>query len=166
MDAFTTLVLVPDDTPDVTAAVRRLLDPYYLWHEAPPHKQYLDVPVLQSMAAQYGLPVTDLAALAAALRKQYGSDQWSVDEEGPFSVTTQNPRGKYENWGFDPESDIWSVSSIPITMFFTGPQSTTLRCIHPTAVVTPDGRWHNLDAGGESTEAQQATIHKRASHLI
>jgi hypothetical protein len=166
MGSFTILVLVPRDATDVAAAVEYLLEPYYMWHQAPPHKHYIDSETVQSLAAQYGLPATDLGTIAAALREQYRSDdQWS-DEEGLYFVTTANPQGKWEHWGFDPESDIWPASAIPSSMVFTGPKSKTVRNIHPTAVVTPDRQWHDLGDAAEPSTGQRMAVPQRAYDLI
>ncbi len=157
---FLTLVLLPPEVPleedAVYDAIERLLGPYYVELEGPTRREYYDARAIENLAARYCVRPSNLAKIAAKLRKDLGVD-CGVDERGVYYITNLNPNGKYDYWTLhNLEADVWRARNMP-------------RDLLPSAVVTPDGQWR--DTGEEEwyrdlTPTEKQAVGQRAYALI
>lgn len=160
---FGVVVLVSPDVTDIDAAVERALEPYWVERHEPPRKEYLSPAQRRDLAAIYRigwLRGWSARAFARALEKKVGA-ACGVDENGLWWTSTANSRGRWDYWVIDrPEEHIRPVREAPEEW-------------SPTAVLTPDGRWHEFEnryglpaAEQELRRAQaQALIHQYPEHL-
>ena len=157
---FLTIVLLPQEVPleenAVFEALAHLLKPYYSELEGPKRKEYYDARGIRNLAARYWVRPSDLPKIAAKLRKELGGD-YGVDERGLYYITNLNPNGKYDYWTLRSiEEDVWFVRDMP-------------RDRLPSAVVTPDGQWHDTGEekwGRDLTASERQAIGRRAYTLI
>ena len=91
---FSTFVIIgKHDDPE--NAVARSLEPFDDAFETEPYRDYLDSSDISYMAEHYGIPATDLHALAAKMEDWRGSTG-GVDPRGLYAITTYNPDGKWD----------------------------------------------------------------------
>lgn len=157
---FLTVVLLHQEVPlEETAlqeAIYRLLEPYFLELQAPTHKEYYSARAIQNLATRYCVRAANLPKIAAKLRKDVGVE-CGVDERGLYYISDLNPDGKYDYWTLHSiEKHVWLVRDMP-------------RDLLPSAVVTPDGHWH--ETGEEKwdwqlTERERQDIWQRAYALL
>jgi hypothetical protein len=157
---FLTIVLIPQTVPQedgaLYAALEQLIKPYDSNIEGPMRKEYYTARAIQKLAASYCVRATNLPKIAAKLRKDLGV-VCGADEKGLYYFTKLNPAGKYDYWTLHPIAEHgWLVRDMP-------------RDLLPSAVVTPDGRWH--DTGEEKwdkdlTAAEREVIRERVYALV
>lgn len=134
---FWAIALLPPETADVQMAVARLIAPYDQALPAPPYKKYLSEQAVKGHASRLGVPPRDLQSLAARLNAHFGATlrlttHLQADALGIYVLADTNPNGKYKRWSLNSlADDVWPVSALP-------------RDLTPHAVITPDGRWHEL----------------------
>jgi hypothetical protein len=149
---FEVVVLLPQDTQDVVAAVTRVMDPYNVEHEVPPYKEYVEAEGVVRLAAAFRLPIPDPEAVAAEIIAQ--GDEAGVDDGGLYWITTCNPRGQWDGWMLhDQRDDVQPVLALP-------------RGLQVYDVVTPDGVWHDFEYGWDWPEDRKADSRRRARELI
>lgn len=169
---FGAVVLIPEETPvtedAITDAVEHLLEPYYIEREGLERKEYFTADEIRFLTRQFWLRPKSLPKLAETLRRKWGMD-CGVDEDGLYHITALNPEGKFDYFALFSGEDVienrveariqesvWPVTDIP-------------RDLAPSAVVTPDGAWH--DTGSEKwawqlSRSEQDTIRARAYAII
>ena len=156
---FLSVVLIPADTPlteeDVRDAVWRLLEPYYVERESLQHKEYFTAEEIRFIREQFWLPPKSLSKLAEKLRRRWDMD-CGVDEGGLYAITTLNPDGKYDWFTLLGLEFLWLASHMP-------------RDLQPSAVITPDGEWHDMEIENwdwQLTDYERAAIGARAYSVI
>lgn len=157
---FLTIALLPQTVPleaaVLYAAIEQLIEPYDLNIEGPIRKEYYEAHAIENLAARYCVRKTNLPKIASKLRKDFGVN-CGVDEQGLYYFTNLNPAGKYDYWTLHPMAEHgWPVREMPQDLL-------------PSAVVTPDGQWH--DMGEERwvrdlTAAEREAIRERVYALI
>src|SRR5260370_38765802 len=91
-------------------------------------REYYGARAIENLAARYCVPPSNLAKIAAKLRKDLGV-HCGVDERGAYYITNLNPNGKYDYWTLHNfEADVWRARNIPPDRL-------------PSAMVTTDGQW-------------------------
>lgn len=151
------VVLVPADTEDVLQAVTHILSFSDSNKEVEPHKCYRNNKFIEMDAEEYGIPVTDLAAIAARLNEEHELI-YVVDEYGIFYITTFNYQRCWDYWKIGGRWDgvIQGKSRNTKGRSNYGPEHEQLQyniCpvselpadVLPEVVVTPDGRWHEME---------------------
>lgn len=141
---FWPIALIPKSVPltedAIWEAIIPLLEPYYIEREGPARKEYFSPKETENLRRKIRQPINSLPELAANLRQEWGLD-CDVDEGGLYQMTTRNPNGKYEWFALPGMEYIWSVSEIP-------------RDLQPSAVITPDGEWHETGIGNGKLDDQ------------
>ena len=143
---FSTFVIIGrHDDPE--AAVSQALEPFYQGLEVEPYRDYLDASDIKHMAEHYGIPASDLPALAAKM-EDWRCGEGGLDAHGLYAVTTCNPDGKWDwyeiggRWnGYIPGSRRNVISARAIH------RSRRLRRCLPCYLLTPDGRWLEQEDG-------------------
>ena len=157
---FLTIVVVPDETSDVVAAVTGLMEPYNVENVERPvaaRKEYVPQENLDSLVevyAPYGLKRDDADAVVTQLEEDTGFT-CGHDEDGYWWLTTDNPQGKWDGWRLQSlHDDSWlATESLPEQLF-------------PSAIVTPDSIWHDLGARWDMNEEQAQALRARAAELL
>lgn len=153
-----TIVLIPADTQDIKAAVNALLERFSDEKRVEAYKGYVKGQKLQQMAEFYGLPETDLPALASHLKGYYGADEAGVDEGGLYYISTRNPQGRWDYWVIGGRWDgvIQGKSRNTKGRSNYGPEHEQLQyniCpvrelpadVLPEWILTPDGKWYEQE---------------------
>lgn len=157
---FFTIVLLP---PTVSleggalyAAIDQLIEPYDLNIEGPMRKEYYTAHAIQNLATRYCVRATNLPKIAAKVRKDLGVS-CEVDEKGLYYFTNLNPAGKYDYWMLHPMAEHgWPVRDMP-------------RDLLASAVVTPDGQWHDTGEviwDRDLTAAERVAVRERMHALV
>jgi hypothetical protein len=156
---FWPVVLIPAETPiteeDVWDAVWRLLEPYCVEREGAQRKEYFTAEEIRFIRGQFWLPPKSLPKLAEKLRRGWDMD-CGVDEDGLYSMTTLNPDGKYDWFTVPGLEFVWPASHMP-------------RDLQPSAVITLDGEWHDMEIekwDWQLTDYERAAIRTRAYSII
>jgi hypothetical protein len=153
---FTTVVLLPPDTPDSMAAVTRLMSPYDTKHEEAAYKQYVDAGEAARLAAHFGAhghPVATLEELATTMTELTG-DETGVEDGRLFWITTANPQGHWDGWMLHSlQEDVWPVPTMPRDLRFFD-------------VVTPDGHWHEFGWKWDLPDEEKAEVYRHAYALV
>lgn len=154
---FLTLVLVPNETQDILAAVTRLMAPYDVERSVPARKEYVphdELDYLLEVYEPYGLRREDVDAVVAALQEDTGF-VCGYDAGGFWYMTTDNPEGQWGGWRLQNLQDSSWPSTTPL------PEG-----LYPAAVVTPDGAWHDISAGWNLTNESQVALRARIADLL
>lgn len=159
---FLTVVLLPQEVPHeedtIYEALHHLLEPYYseLESEGLTHKEYYDARAIANLAARYCVWSSNLPKIAAKLRQDWGAD-CGVDEQGLYYLTNLNPNRKVDYWTLrNVDTDVWLARTMP-------------RDLLPSAVVTPDGQWHDTGekwSPRDLTASERQAVSQRAYALI
>lgn len=159
---FLTVVVLPQEVPHeedtIYSTLDHLLDPYYseLEPDGPMHKEYYDAHAIANFAAHYCVRPSNLPKIAAKLRNEWGAD-YGVDEGGLYVLTNLNPNRKLDYWILHNfETDVRRARDMP-------------RDLLPSAVVTPDGQWHDMGEEWSSrdlTASERQAVGQRAYALI
>ncbi len=162
MTCFTALIIIQPSTVNVKSKVGELLLPYDSQTEVEPYKEYLaseelveKINYLESLsqaeidkiAKEWGVEANNLEILAKFELEWFPELIDGVDEKGEYRMITFNPNGKWDWYRFLDVESTASGLSIPLQL--------TVKEIPefiPYAVVTPDGKWHELgeEAGLEA----------------
>ncbi|HEY7358119.1 MAG TPA: hypothetical protein VH590_16680 [Ktedonobacterales bacterium] len=174
MHAFA-VVLVPAGTEDVLQAVTHILSFSDSNKEVEPHKVYLSNDLLRIWSEMYGIPITDLSDLAERMNEE-SKTIYEIDKGGIFCITTSNYQGQWDYWviggrwdgviqgksrntkgrsNYGPEHEQWQYNICPVSGLHAD--------VLPVVVVTPDGRWHemecqSLDPTDEEAERWRAIL--------
>lgn len=155
---FSALVLIPPDTNNIKAKVEEILHPYYSELEVEPYKEYLtedkiteEIEYLATLtpeeikkiAADWEIPSHDLTTLAKMeLGNKLGwfeEEADGIDSIGLYKMTTINPQGKWDYYRFIETEPLDSGTAITYPC-----RVADLPKVVPYAIVTPNGRWHEL----------------------
>jgi hypothetical protein len=90
------LVLVPPSTEDIDEKVAELIEPYSKWIKLP-HKEYLRQWEIDQVRWRHHLPGDALEQIVGKI-KEAGDEEVRLDEKGIYSITTHNPRGRWDGW--------------------------------------------------------------------
>jgi hypothetical protein len=145
-------------------AVAQALEPFDEGLEVEPYRDYLNQSNIDQMAGHYGIPATDLAALADKMEDWRGC-QGDVDARGLYALTTYNPDAKWDwceiggRWDrYIPGSRRNVISARALRQF------RHLRTHLPYYLLTPNGRWlerqGGLLFGPPATAAQRRAVHR------
>ena len=157
---FSTFVIIGrHDDPE--SAVARTLQPFDEESEVAPYRDYLDSADISRMAEHYGIPATDLRALAAKMNDWRGCTG-GVDRRGLYAIATYNPNGKWDwyeiggRWdGSIPRSHDNVISTRALC------RSPRLQACLPYYLVTPDGDWRECE-GAPAFGTPQSEADKQA----
>jgi hypothetical protein len=162
---FGAIVLIPQETDlaedALMDAIEFLLEPYCAELEGPERKEYLSTETIEHLTRQFfWVQPKTLARLAAKLRKRWGL-HCGVDAGGLYHFTNLNPNSMYDYWtvvGLEGhvEDHVWRVPEMP-------------RDLSPSAVVTPDGQWHETGIekwAWDITKAEEQAIRQRVYALV
>lgn len=155
MTHFTALVILPPDTINTQDKVAELLNPYYSELEVEPYKEYLDREQLQAemerlstlskqdidkLAAEYELSSENVIENLAKINLDwYEEDVAGTDQNGEYQITTYNPQSKWDWYSFIEAEPREAEPPISYPC-----KIADLPDIIPYAVITPDGKWHEL----------------------
>ncbi|BAZ19039.1 hypothetical protein NIES4071_109240 (plasmid) [Calothrix sp. NIES-4071] len=158
MTKFKALVILPQDTDNISEKVAELLNPYYSELEVEPYKEYLNQAQLQAemqrlstfskedienLVAEYEVSGENLIENLALINLDwYEEDIAGVDEHGSYRITTVNPKGKFD-WYSIIEAEPRELE-VPISYPC---RVADLPDIVPYALITPDSQWY--EAGTE-----------------
>jgi len=162
MTCFRYLIIIHPSTVDVKSKVEKILLPYNSYIEVEPYKNYwtseeLDEKInyLQSLsqveinkiAKDCGVEANNLEILAKFELEWFPELIDGVDEKGEYRMITLNPNGKWDWYRFLDVETTASGLSIPLKLTVNEIPEFILY-----AVVTPDGKWHELgeEAGVEA----------------
>lgn len=150
---FYVFVVVPSNTEDVVATVTRLMEPYELYREVPLHKEFVPEHEIQEVVTTFGVDAGDLEAVMAGLRDESGFE-CGIESGRIYWMTTDNPQGQWDSWRLRSlRDDVWPVSVIPKDHV-------------PSAIVTPDGVWHDLGDKWNMAEDEKIDVWKKAEALL
>lgn len=154
---FLTLVVMPDETSDVVAAVTGLMEPYNVERPVAARKEYVpqeELDYLVEVYAPYGLKRDDVDTVVTQLEEDSGFT-CGHDDGGYWWMTTDNPQSKWDGWRLQSlQDDSWpATAALPEQLF-------------PSAIVTPDGRWHDLGARWDMNDEQAQALRARAAELL
>lgn len=154
---FLTIVVVPDEASDVVAAVTGLMEPYNVERPVAARKAYVpqeELDYLVEVYAPYGLKRDDVDAVVTQLEEDTGF-ACGHDEGRYWWMTTDNPQGKWDGWRLASlQDDSWpATAALPEQLF-------------PSAIVTPDGMWHDLGARWDMNDEQAQALRGRAAELL
>ena len=160
---YSTFVIIGRNA-DPESAVARALEPFDDALEVEPYHDYLSASDIDTMAAHYGIPSTDLAALARKMRDWRGV-KGGVDAHGLYSLATYNPDGKFDwyeiggRWDGHIKGSRRNVISAR-----TLSRSPHLPKCLPYYLVTPEGRWLESECRlcfGPPETASERRTHRR-----
>ena len=154
---FLTVVVVPAESPDAVAAITHLMEPYDVERAVAARKQYVpqeELDYLVEVYGPYGLNRDDVDAVVAELEEDTGF-VCGYDEGGIWYLTTDNPQGKWDGWRLQrlPDDSWPATAALP-------------EHLHPAAIVTPDGVWHDLGARWDMSDEQAQALRARAAELL
>lgn len=154
---FLTIVVVSAQTEDVVAAVTRLMEPYNVERPVAARKEYVPQEELDYMVEvyePYGLKRDDVSAMVVQLEEDSGF-ACGHDESGYWWMTTDNPQGKWDGWRLQSlQEDSWpTTAALPDNLY-------------PSAIVTPDGAWHDLGARWDMSDEQAQAVRTCATELL
>ena len=117
MSHFLTLVIVEEKRirtrSDAEGEVARLLAPYDEALVTAPRPVYMDAADVHDMAKHYGMPLTDLVALAKKI-EDWHSLPGGITEEGDlYYLTTHNEQGKWDWYCIGGRWTGWATKSDP-----------------------------------------------------
>ena len=148
------VIIGKHDDPD--AAVHQALEPFWAGLEVEPYRDYLDASDIKYMAEHYGIPPTDLPALAAKM-EDWRCCEGGVDPHGLYAVTTYNSDSKWDwyeiggRWNrYIPGSRRNVISAGALR------RSGRLRRCLPCSLVTPEGRWLEHEGAGFGAAVTEA----------
>lgn len=153
---FGVVVLLPAGESDIDAAVERALEPYWSERQTPPRKEYLTRVQRRDLASRYRMGFLSRRtarqfARSLAVRANLAC---GVDEGGLWWMTVANLESRWDYWLIENARDhVRPVADVP------GEWS-------PTAVVTPDGSWHEFDNRRELPAAERELRREQAHALI
>jgi hypothetical protein len=135
----TFVIIGGDDDPE--PAVARALEPFDEALEVEPYRAYLSASDIDRMAQHYGIPPTNLLALAGKMRDWRGAEG-GVDARGLYAVVSYNPNGTWDWYeiGGRWEGSIKSSRRNVISARTLSRSPHLPKCL-PYYLVTPDGRW-------------------------
>lgn len=143
---YCTFVIIGLDE-DPATAVAYALAPFDQNREVAPYRDYLSDSDIQDIAEHYGVPATDLPALAAKM-KDWRSGEGGVDARGLYALTTANPEARFDwyeiggRWnGYIKGSRGNVISARALS------RSRHLPKHLPYYLVMPDGRWLESETG-------------------
>jgi hypothetical protein len=160
---FCTFVMIGQhDHPET--AVARALEPFNESLELEPHRDHLGASEIEHMASHYGIPATDLPALARKM-EDWRSSKGGVDTRGLYAISTYNPDGKWDwyeiggRWDrYIPGSHRNVISARALR------RSSRLRKCLPYVLLTPEGRWIEqvpaLPFGSPKTKAHRRAVRR------
>ncbi len=137
---YSVYVLIPQEG-DIEEDVAKALRLYSDEHEVAPYKEYLDAGEIAAMAKHYGVRRSDRKALVSHMQDWKGSPG-GIDKEGIFSIKTFNPKAKWDwyeiggRWKHFPNNVIAAATLL---------EKKNLKEILPSAMITPDGWWHEWE---------------------
>jgi len=140
MTHFFTVVLVPQDSTDVQAAVSALLAPYNENMDVEPYKKYKTQEDVDRMADHYKTHALDELALHM---EEWSNNDGGVDGLGLFELSTYNPQSQWDYWSmieFEINDDGKLRNAFPVSEV-----QGDFQCF---AVVTPNGTWHQRAEAG------------------
>ncbi len=163
MTFFTALIIIHPSTVNVKSKVEELLLPYDSYIEVEPYKEYLNreelvekINELKSMSEEeinkiakgWEVEANNLEALAKFELDWFDELIDGVDENGEYKMITLNPDGKWDWHKFVDMEGMTSRLFVPHLHTFVVKEIEFI----PYAVVTPDGKWHELgeEAGLEA----------------
>jgi hypothetical protein len=162
------LVLMPPDIEDIPAKVAEFIAPYDSNREVEPYRNYFPEEWVRGWAKRFRTG-TDLQALLKHMKNTPWGKTY-LDEQGLHSISTYNPKAKWDYWQFAGGEymlgeETWAaclakrcvnvrrgecficnsclVSDLPSDLY-------------PVAIVTPDAIWYEMDEFDweESDEAE------------
>jgi hypothetical protein len=147
---------------DPEMSVARALEPFDEGLHVTPYRDYLDPSDIDRMAGHYGIPPTDLPALAGKMEDWRGC-QGHVDARGLYALTTYNPDGKWDWYEIGGRWNRYIPGSRDnVISARTLHRSRHLRTCLPYFLLRPDSRWleqeDSLPFGSPMTAA-----HRRAA---
>ena len=154
---FLTIVVVPAETGDVVAALTRLMAPYDVERSVAARKEYVpqeELDYLVEVYEPYGLKRDDVDAVVAQLEEDTGF-ACGHDESGYWWMTTDNPQGEWDGWRLQSlQDDSWpTTAALP-------------EHLYSSAIVTPDGVWHDLGARWDMNDEQAQALRARTAELL
>jgi hypothetical protein len=153
---FPVMVLVPSNTEDMVAAVTRLMSPFDAGLTISPHKEYVaqdEIIYVVDVFRHEGLKAEDVEAVLRALEEDSGCPG-GIDERGIYLMTTDNPQAHWDSWRIQSLHN--DVRPVPRTG----------RDRAPAEMITPDGVWHDLNAGLSEAGDLQVSRWNRAELLL
>ncbi|MBN3911473.1 MAG: hypothetical protein HWQ35_34550 [Nostoc sp. NMS1] len=157
MTHFKALIILPQNTINITEKVAELLSPYYSELEVEPYKEYLNKSELQvemqnlstlskenieELIEEYEVSGDNLLENLAKINLDwYEEDIAGSDEQGAYRLTTLNPCSKWDWYDFIEVESI--ESELPINYPC---RVADLPNIVPYALITPDGQWYEAGA--------------------
>ena len=137
---FCTFVII-GNTPDPQHAIDTALAPFDEGLKVEPYRDYLAPSEIGHMASHYGIPATDLPALAQKM-EDWRSANGGVDARGLYALTTFNPNGRWDWYEIGGRWDRYIPGSRRnIVRVETLLKRRRLRRCLPYQLVTPDGQW-------------------------
>jgi len=122
------LVIILAETSYVASAVEQLMTLHDLERPTAPYRGAIAAEEIVTIAQQQGFLSEDLLLLRK-LQQWYGYP-CSQDEQGYYSISQENPDGRWDGWILhDVQTDVYRLSD------------TSVIDSDPIAVVTPDGCW-------------------------
>jgi hypothetical protein len=149
-------VLLPANTTDILGQTRLLLAPFDQNLELAPHKRHITENNVQFFKEKHG--TNDLRVLAEKLQRDF-HEEFGVDDLGLFEITTFNEMGKWDYWSLKNYFPIdsarvnrWGKDLAPSIVLVSDLNLNKENAPH--SMLTPDGKWHDVDDFGYVTRLQ------------